>query len=196
MEMKRITVIIFLVVSGLIGFAQENILIKQYDINVPDSCINKYDSNGLCTGLWIIKTKGYDMTYYKEGKVHGLYSSYGYGRTQSADRFYKLWDVYYNNGEFCGPFVMYHENGVVAVYIGQVTRLGVDEHYQTNYSDDSIFIYKGYEIDYNADGSIKAEGWTIMSEDLFIDVAEVGDWKIYDKSGSYRIENKGRKIEK
>ena len=77
MEMKRITVIIFLVVSGLIGFAQENILIKQYDINVPDSCINKYDSNGLCTGLWIIKTKGYAMTYYKDGKAHGLHSEYG-----------------------------------------------------------------------------------------------------------------------
>ncbi len=91
---------------------------------------------------------------------------------------------------------MYHGNGVVAVYIGQVTRLGDDKHYETNYSDDSIFIYKGYEIDYNADGSIKAEGWTIMSEDLFIGDAEVGDWKIYDKSGSYRIENKGRKIDK
>ncbi len=194
--MRLISVILCLT-CGFACFAQKDIVIGQSDFIIPDSCVNRYDPDGKDTGIWIEKAKqGYFVSYFKAGKVHGVDSGYTGGRTGTEGSFFKFYDVYYDNGLICGPFVMYHENGVMAIYISDISRLEDGERYDTRYSDDTCFIYKGYEVDYDECGRIKAEGLCIFGKDYFIDSEPVGDWKEYNGDGTYTIVNKGRRLDK
>ncbi len=192
--------ILFCLVCNFAGSAQKDIVIPQYDFAIPDSCVNRYDQNGKSTGVWVLYESPYCIVRYdKAGKAHGKCSIYTLEKTDHAEISHKLSDIYYSNGLISGPIIKYHENGVVSSYISKISRLDEGERYDTRLRDNTGFAYKGYEVDYDECGSIKAEGWCIFGAEPvtegLIDIEPVGDWKIYDENEKYTTVNKGDRID-
>lgn len=144
-------------------------------VAIDTTGMNQIDSTGARTGMWKEEHHYYVVFQnYSNGVLNGI--SVAYSSSDMPEGCYFLSDVsFYNNGERRGSVYLFYPNGRLGAYIVNLMKDSSSEFYTL----------KSYIYEYNEDGSLRCEGWSLFGDDIEIDEQPIGVWKFYRVDGSY-----------
>lgn len=157
-----------------------NTLMKLKDIGISPSevNINNLNSNGKKNGMWIEETEEYIIIqYYNNGIKDGL--ELWYDNKSNPIKINCI--INYNHNDFY-EIIDFDDNGLV---LGLTQNIRINNKYP---KAKHLYKYVGHHKSYK-NGKITAEGDLIFDEEWEIDCVRIGEWKIYDEEGNYKIVN-------
>jgi antitoxin component YwqK of YwqJK toxin-antitoxin module len=172
---KIITILLLLGIIAIetdTAYANKSVHVGSNQIVCDSTNVNRVDSVGKKTGLWITMDSGLrSEIYYLHGLKHGIYKVY-----------YRNGELYsigeYRNDLFSGTNIVFSEEGVllykqVDISLNHTGVKAVD-------SKEIIPKYKSHFISFEVIGEIKEEGTILYDKAVEIESIRYGPWKFYD----------------
>lgn len=153
--------------------------LREIDVDIPLTDVNKLDNNGKKNGIWITETEyRIYVGYYKNGMRDGVDIWYDNLTTPI-----KIMCISSYSHDVLREIINFDDDGTLSYMIQDI---GLNDKFS---EFRKFFKYLGHLKLYE-NGRLQSEGYIIFDEDWEIDCEEIGDWKIYDGKGNFTIENK------
>ena len=178
------------------NFYEEDIMVNQetiedlgtIGININLEDINK-DVDGSRSGVWIEDDGHYiTITNYLNGQKNGF--------EQILCRYRKIikpsYLIEYFDNEMRSLILFDEKSGLISGYVDKIEINDDSINYPADWIPGHSFPYIGYSRYYNPfNGQLESEGYEVFGKDWEINCERVGQWKIYEKDGTFSINDYG-----
>lgn len=151
--------------------------------------INNNDENGHRSGLWVEDNGHYIIiTNYLDGKKNGI--------QQIFCRYSKVLKPSYiisHIDNMMRSIILFDETtGLTSVFVDNIKTNDESINYPVDWLSGNSFPYIGYSRYYNpSNGQLESEGYEVFGRDWEINCERVGQWKIYNKDGTFSVNDYG-----
>ena len=155
-------------------------------INMED--INK-NVDGHRSGLWVEDNGHYVIiTNYMNGQKNGFEQIF----SRYKNKIRASYLIGYSDNGMRSIILFDEKTGLISLFVDNIETNDDSINYPVNWAIGHSFPFIGYSHYYNpSNGQLESEGYEVFGNDWEINCERVGQWKIYNKDGTFSINDYG-----